>query len=346
MMSFRIDNLSNLSIPASTAWLLSEISESKGRQEVYIRQSPQLLKALREMALVQSVESSNRIEGVEVAHDRLRPLVLGDAKPKDRPEAEIKGYREALNLIHSQASSLDLTPALIQRLHKMIQPKSGDAGQWKRINNEIVEIRPGVAPVVRFRPLSAKETPAAMDELCMVHRHATDQTKLPPLISDSLLILDFLCIHPFRDGNGRVSRLLALLLLYHRGFEVGRYISLERLVEEAKEDYYEVLRQSSQRWHQGKHPWQHWVNFHLGIIHRASRAFEDRAGQVKAPRGAKGSLVQDAIRNTIGTFTVGELERQCPGVSRDLIRRMLWTMQKEGQVRCVGRGPGAKWERV
>ena len=343
MMSFHKHELDGLAVPAATAWLLAEIAEAKGRQELYIRQSPQVLKALRDMALVQSVESSNRIEGVEVAPERLRPLVLGHAKPADRTEAELQGYREALKLIHADAAKLDVTPALIQGFHKTIQAGSGDAGQWKRIDNEIVELRPGAAPVVRFKPVSAKETPKAVEELCRAYRHTLDQTKVPPLLADALLVLDFLCIHPFRDGNGRVSRLLTLLALYQHGYEVGRYISLERLVEDAKEDYYAVLHRCSQSWHEGKHDWQPWVNFYLGIIHRAYRLFEERAGEVKTARGAKRMMVEDAIAGFAGRFTVTSLERACPGVSRDMIRRVLRDLQQAGRVECLGRGPGAEW---
>lgn len=280
MMSFRT-HLSDLAVPASTAWLLAEVAEAKGRHSGYAHLSPQALKGLRETALVQSVESSNRIEGVEVAPERLGPLVLGHARPRDRSEIEIQGYREALKLIHGDAAKLPITPELARRLHALIQGGSGDAGQWKTADNEIVEIRPGAAPVVRFRPVPAKETPQAMEELCLVYRHALDQTKLPPLLADALLVLDFLCIHPFRDGNGRVSRLLASLALYRHGYEVGRYISLERLIEEAKADYYEVLHESSQGWHEGKHDWRPWGNFYLGIVHRAYRLLEQRASQAQ-----------------------------------------------------------------
>lgn len=345
MMSFRRHRLNDLSVPASTAWLLAEIGEAKGRQDLYARQSPQVLKALRDMALIQSVESSNRIEGVEVAQDRLRPLVLGNARPRDRSEVEIHGYRQALSLIHRNAAGLLVTPDLIRQFHATIQVDSGDAGRWKKADNEIVEIRPGGAPIVRFRPVSARNTPQAVEELCLAYRHALEQTKTPLLLADALLVLDFLCIHPFRDGNGRVSRLLALLTLYQQGYEVGRYISLERLIEDAKEDYYEVLRVSSRGWHDGKHDWRPWVNFHLGIIHRAYRLFEERAGKVKTPRGAKRALVETAIDQATGRFTLADLERLCPGVSRDMIRLVLRERARADRVRCLGRGPGAQWER-
>ena len=346
MNSFRNHRLRDFSVPMSTNWLLNDLAEAKGKQALYTRQSPQVLKALREMALVQSVESSNRIEGVTVAAARLRPLVLGRARPKDRSEQEIAGYRSALNLIHTKAEHLPITPDLMRRLHKLCQEGSGDAGQFKRVDNEVIELRPGAAPIIRFKCVSAKATPAAVDELCLVYRHAIDQDHIPPLVAIGAFILDFLCIHPFRDGNGRVSRLLTLLALYQHGYEVGRYISLERLVEEAKEDYYHVLQKSSQRWHDSKHDLLPWLNHFLAIARRAYGEFEQRAGQIKAPRGAKSALVLDAIQRQLGEFSVGELQRECPGVGVDLIRQLLARLQKEKTIKSLGTGRSAKWTKI
>jgi Fic family protein len=274
MMSFRGSRLSQLQLPVSSVWLLTDIAEAKGRQDLYVRQAPQVLETLRETALVQSVESSNRIEGVTVAPERLVPLVLENARPLDRSEEEIQGYRRALELIHTSAKDLAITPELLQRLHGIIQEGSGDAGQWKRVPNEIIELREGAPPLVRFRPVSVEETRAAVEELCLVYRHAVNQGIAPPLVSIACLVFDFLCIHPFRDGNGRVSRLLTLLALYQHGYEVGRYISLERLVEETRGDYYEVLRRSSEGWHEGSHDILPWLNYFLAVLKRAYRELE------------------------------------------------------------------------
>jgi len=343
MMTFRNQRLRDFAVPMSTNWLLNDLAEAKGKQELYTRQSPQALKALREMALVQSVESSNRIEGVTVAADRLLPLVLGNARPKDRSEQEIAGYRTALKLIHTGGDSQQITPDLVRRLHRLCQEGSGDAGQFKKVDNEIIELRPGAAPVVRFKCVPAKATPAAMDELCLVYRHALDQDHIPPLVAIGALVLDFLCIHPFRDGNGRVSRLLTLLALYQEGYDVGRYISVERLVEEAKEDYYLALQQSSQRWHGGKHDLLPWLNHFLAIARRAYGQFEERAGQVKAPRGAKAALVRAAIRAQPGEFRLTDIEHACPGVGREWIRSVLTDLKATGEVTCQGKGPAARW---
>ncbi|MGI8908819.1 MAG: Fic family protein [Candidatus Sumerlaeaceae bacterium] len=345
MMTFRNNRLRDFAVPMSTNWLLNNLAEAKGKQELFTRQSPQLLKALREIALVQSVESSNRIEGITVAADRLRPLVLGRARPMDRSEQEIMGYRKALTLIHTGAQELQITPELVRRLHKFCQEGTGDAGEFKKKDNEIIELRPGVAPVIRFKCVSAKATHNAVDELCLVYRHAIDQDHIPPLIAIAALVLDFLCIHPFRDGNGRVSRLLTLLALYQHGYEVGRYVSLERLVEEAKEDYYRALQQSSQRWHEGKHDTIPWLNHLLSIVTRACREFEQRAGQVRSPRGAKTELLRQTLDNISGEFTLTDLERFCPGTSREHLRRLLKQMSADGLVVCLGRGPGALWRK-
>ncbi len=343
MMTFRNHRLRDFAVPTSTNWLLNDIAEAKGKQELHTHQSPRVLKALREMALVQSVESSNRIEGVTVAPDRLRPLVLGRARPKDRSEQEIAGYRDALNLIHTEAERLQITPDVLRRLHRLCQEGSGDAGQFKKVDNEVIELQPGAAPVIRFKRVSAKATPAAVDELCLVYRYAIDQDHIPPLVAIGALILDFLCIHPFRNGNGRVSRLLTLLALYQQGYEVGRYISQERLVEDAKEDYYHVMQQSSQRWHDGKHDFLPWLNHFLAIARRAYCEFEQRAGQTKSPRGAKAELVLAAIRQQVGGFRLADIERACPGVGREWVRSLLSDLKAAGEVSCQGRGPAARW---
>jgi len=345
MMSFRNNRLRQFALPMSTASLLNDIAEARGRQDLFTRQSPQVLRALREQALIQSAESSNRIEGVTVSPDRLQPLVLGRSRPRDRSEQDVQGYRLALNEIHNRHARLPITPEVMLRLHALCQAGSGDAGQFKRVDNEIIQLVDGGPPLVRFRCVSARATPAAVAELCGLYRHAVEQEQIPPLIAVGALVLDFLCIHPFRDGNGRVSRLLTLLALYHHGYEVGRYVSLERLVEESKEDYYECLHRSSQRWHEGRHDLIPWLNFFLGVLRRAYAEFERRAGQVRGPRGAKTRLVEEAIASTVGEFGVAELERLCPGVSRDMIRLVLRELKAQGRVECLGRGPGAKWRK-
>jgi Fic family protein len=344
MMTFR-QGLRDYKLPVGTVWMMEEIAEAKGKQDLYTQQAPQLLKVLREMALVQSVESSNRIEGVTVAPERLRPLVLGNARPKDRSEQELQGYRDALNLIHTGAAELPITPETLKRLHHTIQEGSGDAGQWKAVDNDIIEFRPGEAPRIRFRTLAVPKVPDAVEEMCVLYRHALDQEHVPTLLAVACLVLDFLCIHPFRDGNGRVSRLLTVLALYHHGYEVGRYISLERLIEDSKEDYYAVLQTSSSGWHEGKNQLLPWLNYFLAIVRRAYLQFEERAGQVKSPRGAKTALIETAVLGVVGEFGLSDIERLCPGVSRDMVRRVLQIMQRNQTIECLGKGRTAKWRK-
>lgn len=346
MQSFRSGRLRDYRVPVSTVWLLNDIAEFKGRQEFLTQQTPRFLKTLRDMAIVRSAESSNRIEGVVVAPSRLEPLVLRNSRPRDRSEQEVQGYRQALSEIHSGHAGLACTPDTIRSLHALCQPVSGDAGQFKRVDNDIVQITPGKAPTVRFRCVTAKETPGAIAELCECYRQAFEDHAVPPLIAVAALVLDFLCIHPFRDGNGRVSRLLTLLALYHHGYDVGRYVSLERLIEESREDYYKRLHQSSGRWHQSRHRLTPWFNFILGIIRRAHAELEILARNAKAPRGTKAELVLAAIRAYQGEFRLTDLQRDCPGVGRDWIRTILANLKKSGDVACRGRGPGARWRRL
>jgi Fic family protein len=343
MMTFRNERLKSFAIPAGSVWLMTDIAQSKGRQDLYTKQAPQILKALRDMALVQSVESSNRIEGITVSAQRLKSLVLGNVRPKNRSEEEVQGYRKALSLIHANHENLSITPELMKKFHLMIQEGSGDAGQFKKVDNEIIETKPGQPPFIRFKPVSVKETPKAAEELCLAYRHAVNQEHVPPILAIAALVLDFLSIHPFRDGNGRVARLLTLIALYQHGIEVGRYISIERLVEDTREDYYRVLLESSKKWHEGKHDIIPWFNYFLSIIRRAYIEFEERAGKVKSAKGAKTDLILDAIKSFTGNFTLADLEKASPGVSRDMVRLVLKDLSKKGAVKCLGKGPGALW---
>lgn len=278
MMSFRDHRLERMPLTNGTVWLLTDIAEATGRQEGLLARSPEVVERLRRSALIQSVESSNRIEGVEVSADRLEPLVIGDARPRDRSEEEVQGYRRALSLVHEHAAELAVTSETVRRLHRLAQEGAGDAGEWKARDNEIVEFPPGGGPpVVRFTPVSAKETPAAMDELCRWYTHSVDQRKVQPLVAVAAVVLDVLCVHPFRDGNGRVARLLGLLGLYHAGYTVGRYVSIERLIEQSKEDYYENLRRSSQGWHEGRHDLGPWLNYFLVVLRRAYVELAEKA---------------------------------------------------------------------
>src|SRR5262245_11895191 len=236
--------------------------EARGKQDLWIRQKPEILRVLREQAIVRSVESSNRIEGVTVWPERLHPVVIWRAKPQNRSEQELAGYRRALDWIFSRKQEVLVTPNLVRKLHAFAQGGSAaDAGEWKKRNNEIIEILATGEPRVRFVPTTAKATPKAMDQLCLNYRRPCEQERVPPLLIVATFIFDFLCIHPFRDGNGRLARLLTTLLIQSHSFQVPRYISLERLIEESRDEYYRVLADCSRGWHDGKNDILPWWNY-------------------------------------------------------------------------------------
>ena len=328
------------------AWLIGSVMESRGHQQLFEQQKPEALEALRQVAIIQSAESSNRIEGVTVDRDRLEPLVLGRARPKDRPEHEVVGYRRALDWIHGHHDRITVQPKTLSRLHELSQQASGDAGQLKTTNNDIIEILPDGHRRLRFRTVSVEETPEALEQLCIAYGHTLEQAALPPIIVAASLVLDFLCIHPFRDGNGRVARLLTLLALYRQGFLVGRFVSLERLIEESKESYYETLFQSSQGWHTGSHDPTHWWSYFASTIRQAYQTFESSIEGIDTERGAKSSLVERAINELPDEFGIAEVVALCPGVSRSLIRRSLRARRDQGKLESVGTGRGAKWRKV
>ncbi|MEK6775751.1 MAG: Fic family protein [bacterium] len=332
-------------IPAAASWYLSDLGEARGKQELFTRQAPQRLKALREHAVIESAVSSNRIEGVEVDQDRIRAVVIGRAHLRDRDEEEVRGYRNALKLIHEQGNKLSVSEDTIKQLHKLTRGKIGDAGRYKAKDGDIIEKYPDGRERVRFKTVTAARTPAVIKELIVLWEECLSERQVHPLIAMAAFNLDFLCIHPFRDGNGRVSRLLLLLQCYHLGFEIGRYISIERIIEQSKDRYYETLEQSSLGWHQGKHdPWPY-VNYVLYTLKTVYQEFEERVGQVKTARGTKTELVESAVKAFSRDFTLADLERACPGVSRDMVRRVLRDLQKKGTVECLGRGPGAAWRK-
>lgn len=333
-------------IPASTSWYLADLGEARGKQELFTKQSPQRLKVLREHALIESAVSSNRIEGVVIDQARVAPVVLGKSVLRDREEEEVRGYRDALKLIHEQGAKLPLSEQTIKKLHRLTRGDIWDAGKYKDKDSDIVEKYPDGRERVRFKSVPAAETKAFMHELIDMSTRSLRERWVHPLIGLAAFNLDFLCIHPFHDGNGRVSRLLLLLQCYHLGFEVGRYISIERLIEENKERYYETLEQSSQRWHEGKHdPWPY-VNYLLFILKSAYKEFEERVGQTASPKGSKTELVTAAIGRFTDSFRVSDIHRQCPGVSVDLIRQVLKNLRSVGRVKCLGRGQTAEWQRT
>lgn len=346
MRSFDPTFLSALQLPPAMAWLVGACMEAKGKQDLWAQRTPEVLDVLRELAIVQSAESSNRIEGVIVDRDRLRPLVLGEAEPRDRPEEELVGYRKALNWIHAHYKEIEITPDTILQLHELCQGGfSGDAGRWKSRNNEIIELLPNGERRVRFVPVSAPETPAAMEQLCLAYRDLVTQDGIPRLIPVAALVLDFLCVHPFRDGNGRVSRLLSLLVLRRQGFHVGSYVSLERLIEDNEAAYYGALERSSRRWHQGEHDLLPWLSFFLSTLRAAYGELAERFERMEKAPGGRGELVRRAISRQTGSFTLAQLRALCPTVSVQTVKKILQQLRQTGEVTLEGRGRGARWRK-
>ncbi len=333
-------------IPTQTAWYLAYLGEARGKQDLFTHQSPQKLKQLREFALIESAVSSNRIEGVEVDQSRIGTLMFGKSRVQNRDEEEVRGYRDALKWIHERGAKLPISEATIQQLHKLCRGDIWDAGAYKEKDVDIIQMYPDGSSRVRFRSTPARQTPEAMKEMVALWERGLREKWFHPLLLATALNLDFLCIHPFRDGNGRVSRLLFLLACYHCGLEAGRYISMERIIEQNKERYYEVLAQSSQGWHDGKHdPWPT-MNFLLYILLQTCNEFEERVGQLKSPRGEKTAAVMAAVERQSTIFRVADIQAGCPGVGVDLIRRVLSNLQKEGEIKALGTGRGAQWEKT
>lgn len=342
MGTFNPKFLGNVLFHPSTTWLLSQCSEARGMQEMWSKVRPEVLKKLKESAIIQSAESSNRIEGVEVEKKRLVPLVLGNSKPKDRSEEEVQGYRKALNFIHNNFEKIEITPKSIQKLHKLAQGGMiSDAGKWKSRNNDIIEVLPNGERKIRFQPVSVAKTPKAMEQLCLGYQDIVSNSQLPELICVANFVLDFLCIHPFRDGNGRVARLITLLLLYQNGFEVGKYMSLEKVIEESKDNYYEALKKSSEGWHEEEFNLMPWWNYFLSMIKSAYQELKDR---VELSTGdSQSDLIRQTVQSFDSEFTISEVLNLHPAIDRELVKKVLNKMKEDKIISPIGRGRGAKW---
>ncbi len=345
MMTFRDRRLEELVLPPGLIHLMLEIAESKGRQQLYEKQAGRLLRALGAAALHQSVECSTRMDGVTIPPERLLPLIARNVRVQSQRESEVRGYAQALKLISAEAPSLQVTPDFLSRLHCIIRQGAADAGQWKVEENDIIEFHPNEVPAISFRPVPITKIPLAMDELCKSYNAVLSQQDVHPLLAVGALVFDFLCLHPFRDGNGRVSRLLAVLCLYQNGFEIGRCISLEHLIEKSRDDYYVALRESCKGWREGKHDLVPWLHYFFAMLWRACAEFERRVHEAMSPRGAMTVLVETAVDGLPGEFTVSELERTCPGVSHGMICHVLSELKKKGRLEHLGRGRGKSWRK-
>jgi Fic family protein len=347
--SFLPQVLEELRLTHDVVALVRAIGEGKGKQDLFKERAPEILENLRQVAIIESTESSNRLEGITLPRTAIERLVRRNEppRPENRSEGEIAGYRNVLTLIHEQHEHMDFSPNLVLQLHRdlFIFTGIGTAGRWKPSNNLITERAPDGTTVVRFTPVPAWRTPAAMDELHARFAQAAD-SEVDGLILLALYVLDFLCIHPFADGNGRMARLLTVLLLYREDYEVARYISLERLIERTKESYYETLHRASQGWHEAAHDPMPWVAYFLGVVKAAYDEFARDAGSQRDGRGAKTELVRQAIGQMLGDFSISELHQRCPSVGWDMLRHVVRQERDAGRLEATGRGRGARWRRV
>lgn len=316
---------------------LSQIHEAKGKQTLYLRQKPEQLDRLVEIAKIQSTEASNEIEGIRTTETRLRQLMSEKAAPRNRDESEIAGYRDALNVVHESFEYIPLTPNYILQLHKIMLSHTDSAfgGSFKNVQNYISATNADGKAYTLFTPLAPYETPPAVQEICDAYNCAMGEGKVDPLILISVFIHDFLCIHPFLDGNGRMSRLLTTLLLYRAGYEVGKYISLEAKIAKNKGAYYDALELSQTGWHEEKDDPTPFIKYLLGTIISAYRDFEDRI-EIISPSSE--DTVRKAVESRIGKFTKREIIELCPNISASTVERNLRAMVNNGVLEKQGAG--------
>jgi len=344
MQSLSVAYLDALRFSTKEVASLKALGEYRGKQQLFSRQSPEVLESLRKIAIVESGESSNRLEGITAPRDRIEALMQDNTAPRDRSEQEIAGYRDVLNHIHINHARIDFSLDTVLQSHAMMMKYvSPEGGHWKTRDNVIIERYLNGSRRIRFRPVAASGTEEAMTQLVDRYHDAVYRDGREPLIVMPLTILDFLCIHPFEDGNGRCSRLLTVLLLYHQGYDVGRYISLERVFEQTRESYYDTLERCSQRWHEGEHDAFPWMSYFWGVLLAAYKEFENRVGAIRTGKGAKAERIRNAVERTLVPFRAADIEAECPGVSHEWVRRILRELRDEGVIEFHGRGPGARW---
>ena len=328
--------------------LIAAIYKEAGKQEMYLKQRPEELDKLVEIAKIQSTEASNAIEGIVTTSTRIRQLVEEKTTPKNRDEQEIAGYRDVLNVIHDSFDAIPITKNYILQLHKMLYSHMNNplAGQTKNVQNYISATYPDGHVEVLFTPLAPFETQEALDRICEEYNRVIGNMELEPLIAISVFIHDFLCIHPFNDGNGRMSRLLTLLLFYKAGYIVGKYVSMEMLIEKTKETYYEALQASSTGWHEGENSYEPFVKYYLGIMLKAYNEFESRVEHLKHRSLSKPDRIKAVIDNKVGKITKKEIMEFCPDISKITVERTLTDLVKSGYIAKVGAGPSTGYVRI
>lgn len=319
---------------------LAQIHEQKGQQNLFIEAHKDALSELLEIAKIQSTEASNRIEGIITTDDRLKKIVRNKTAPRNRNEREIAGYRDVLTTIHENYDYIPVLPGMLLQLHRDLYKfnNPGFGGNYKNSDNIIAEEMPDGTKLVRFQPVSAWETPEAVEMLCNEFNEALKDPDMDPLLLMPVFILDFLCIHPFNDGNGRMSRLLTLLILYRSGYIVGKYISLEKLIADHKESYYEALQDSDAGWHEEENDYLPFARYMLGVIIAAYRDFSERVEILITKGLSKPDRVKEIIRNSSRKMTKAEIMAQCPDVSPRTVQRALESFLASGEVLKIGGG--------
>ena len=347
MRDFDYHELTSVHWDSEIVGLVAQIHEFKGRQELYLKQKPSALEKLIDIAKVQSTEASNRIEGIVTTNTRIGQLCKEKTMPKNRDEEEILGYRDALNTIHESYEYIPIQPNIILQLHRDLYRYSEKSigGRFKNTQNIIAETHGDGTQTVRFVPLSPYETPKAMDSICENFNRMMDSCEIDALILIPVFINDFLCIHPFNDGNGRMSRLLTTLLLYRCGYVVGRYVSIESKIEKTKSIYYDVLEKSSEGWHDGKNDCTPFIKYLLGIILAAYRDFEARVNLIDKKLPAI-ELVRKAINEKIGKFTKSEIMELVPSVGKSSVENSLKQLCEEGTIERHGQGKSTFYVKI
>lgn len=328
--------------------MVASIHEHKGKQELFLEANIDELKTLLEVALIQSTGASNRIEGIYTSDKRLEELVSQKAEPRNRSEQEIAGYREVLATIHESYEYITPRPNIILQLHRDLYSYSQGAtgGNYKNSDNVIAETDAEGHQKARFIPVPAFQTADAMEELCSRFLEAWEADRIDKLVLIPMFILDFLCIHPFNDGNGRMSRLLTLLLFYKAGYIVGKYVSMEMLIEKTKETYYEALQASSTGWHECENSYGPFVKYYLGIILKAYNEFESRVEHLKNRSLSKPERIKAVIDHKVGKITKKEIMELCPDISKVTVERTLTDLVKSGYIAKVGAGPATAYVRI
>lgn len=336
MRNYNYEKIYNKLLTPEIVQLLAQIHERKGE---HAKVQEDGLTHLIEIARIQSTEASNRIEGIYASDERLQKIVKDKTTPRNRSEKEIAGYRDVLATIHESYEYIPVKPGMILQLHRDLYKFSGMSigGNYKTSDNVIEEEDSLGNKHIRFQPIPAWETPEAMDRLCQAYNDLCNNGQYDPLLMIPVFILDFLCIHPFNDGNGRMSRLLTLLLLYRAGYNVGKYISIEKLIERTKGAYYDDLQESSTNWHEEENNYIPFVAYQLGVILAAYREFSDCV-KIVGENTRKPNRVRDIIHGHLGKITKAEIMQQCPDVSQTTIQRALNDLVKSGEVIKIGGG--------